>query len=65
MKCPFQKVIERTETKTIVRFAECHGKECPYYGKAEWKMITNGGTRILEKEYRPFCRKAGRDDVET
>lgn len=43
MKCPYRTIITTADNTTVTEFAECYGKECPWY-VAGMTMKLNGLT---------------------
>ena len=35
MKCPYRPITTTTDNSTTIEFAECYGKECPWYVDAQ------------------------------
>ena len=55
MKCPFRKETHTMGDWVVENFGVCYEKECPFYGKTEYKKRYSGG---YDELINPVCRRA-------
>ena len=59
MKCPYRKITNDNGYNHISEeFAECYGKECPFFGKTVKEKRYEGGYNEIIK---PVCRRAEKE----